>query len=583
MRFVLNKESENNDILLDHNSKIEKKLETYGKVRLEFYDETGVLQQIERTYDPAKYSPFENSTQKNIADSFPILFLSQNEITKIAENENEQIKFIDTFFDFHTFQNKIRNIENELKELDRQFAKGLKSFAELQGIQKDIEKADFEISKITKQLDDPIYKNYTSLEEKDFALKKQKEFILTLSNDLQTYLTDIDNSELPNFDKPLSEDPAIKRNDDILNHTLKNIKEHLEYAKKEIEDNSTKIDEEIRKWQTTFQVEQKKYEEHIRNSGGDKKELERKRLRLISSKEDLLKSKKQLINDTKRLKVIKTQRENMINSLFKVYSEYSQERKNKCSKFQNESNGKLLVNLHESTNTDVFREKLIQLKKGSYFRDAEIEAICNNVTPYDFIIELLRYDAKKDVSLLSNLSTKTALDVDRLKNLSDFLLTQIEYEDLLKLQYQAFPKDIPEIKYKLNDGSYELIKNISTGQKCTAMLIIALSDGNFPIIIDQPEDSLDVRSIWEDMCSKLRIGKSNRQFIFTTHNSALAVASDTDKYTVIECEHNKGSIKHSGALDDIVLKKEVIDYLEGGKTTYNKKAEKYGYDFLSEN
>ncbi len=395
-------------------------------------------------------------------------------------------------------------------------------------------------------------------------------------------MNDINNNNPPIFQKPLSDDPAVRRNEDVLNSTIKTIKEYLEYSSKAIEESLKNIEAEIQKWHVSFKNEQKKYEEHIRNSGGDKKELEKKRLRFMSNKDDLQKRFKQLSDDSKRLKEIKTKREEIITRLFNVYSDYSQERKNKCDKFQIESNGKLLVTLYESTNTDIFREKLLQLKRGSYFKDAEIEAICTNIKPYEFIIELLRYDAKKDPALLANLSSKTTLEIDRLKNLCDFLLTQIEYEELLKLQYQAFPKDRPEIKYRLNDGTYELIKNISTGQKCTAMLIIALSDGNFPIVIDQPEDSLDVRSIWEDMCSKLRISKSNRQFIFTTHNSALAVASDTDKYSIIECEFNKGSIKHSGAIDDNSIKKEIVDYLEGGKTTYNKKAEKYGIGFLSE-
>ena len=65
---------------------------------------------------------------------------------------------------------------------------------------------------------------------------------------------------------------------------------------------------------------------------------------------------------------------------------------------------------------------------------------------------------------------------------------------------------------------------------------MTLSDGTFPVVIDQPEDSLDVRSVWEDMCLKVRKGKEKRQFIFTTHGSSLTVASDTDKFTIIESD-----------------------------------------------
>ena len=108
------------------------------------------------------------------------------------------------------------------------------------------------------------------------------------------------------------------------------------------------------------------------------------------------------------------------------------------------------------------------------------------------------------------------------------------------------------------------------------MLIMALSDGKFPVVIDQPEDSLDVRSVWDDMCIKIRRGKDNRQFIFTTHNSCLAVASDTDKFAIIESDAIRGYISISGALESGSMKEEVISYLEGGRPTYYAKATKYG-------
>ena len=76
----------------------------------------------------------------------------------------------------------------------------------------------------------------------------------------------------------------------------------------------------------------------------------------------------------------------------------------------------------------------------------------------------------------------------------------------MNIQYQSFPKDRPEIKYNIGDSQFRLIKDVSTGQKCTALIIMALT-GKMPIIIDQPEDSLDIRSVWEDVCKKLQTDK----------------------------------------------------------------------------
>jgi len=77
------------------------------------------------------------------------------------------------------------------------------------------------------------------------------------------------------------------------------------------------------------------------------------------------------------------------------------------------------------------------------------------------------------------------------------------------------------------------------------------------------------------MCLKLRIGKESRQFIFTTHNSSLAVASDTDKYSVLEADATSSRVVFSGAIDSEPVRKQVIEYLEGGVSTYRAKYLKY--------
>lgn len=576
IRFALSKESSQIEIRQDHESKLEKKLQTYGSVALELVDETGVRHLIERTYNPSSGNPYSNSSSERIAAIFPVLFLSQNEIIKIAENDAEQIKFIDKFFDFQNFQDRIKNIENDLEDLDRQFAKGLRAIASSKEINEQISKNDLELEQVNKLFADPIFSKYKTLEQKDFAFKKQVESMTKIKEYLENELETLSTFEAPTFGNDLEDDPALKRNTDTINNTILSIESLYEESLKKISEGIKDIRQEYSAWAGIYSEEKKKYEEHIRKAGGDKKELERKRLRIVKTLEDLKKREVILKRESKSLRFVKDKREELINELFQIYLEYSNERKQKCSKFEKESNDRLKINVYESTNTDAFREKLNGMKRGSYLKDSEIDSICTNIKPYDFILELLRYDASKNPSKLQPISNATNLEIDRVKTLCDFLLSEVDYENLLKLQYEVHPQDKPEIQFGLSDGSYELIKNVSVGQKCTAMLIMALSDGTFPIVIDQPEDSLDVRSVWEDMCLKIRKGKTNRQFIFTTHNSSLAVASDTDKYLIIESLANQGKIEMSGALDIKEIKEEVIRYLEGGRGTYDTKARKYG-------
>lgn len=160
------------------------------------------------------------------------------------------------------------------------------------------------------------------------------------------------------------------------------------------------------------------------------------------------------------------------------------------------------------------------------------------------------------------------------QKLADHLLDAHSYLDLMALLYSSVPKDVPAISYKVNTA-YKDLSELSVGQKAVALLIIALSDGTFPIVIDQPEDSLDLRTIWDDLCNKLRDSKERRQFIFTTHNSSVAVASDTDKFTILEATADRGKVMYSGSMNRRKMKDEVINYLEGGRKTYDHKRQKY--------
>ena len=94
-------------------------------------------------------------------------------------------------------------------------------------------------------------------------------------------------------------------------------------------------------------------------------------------------------------------------------------------------------------------------------------------------------------------------------------------------------------------------------------------------MIDQPEDSLDIRSIWDDICAKVRVKKNRRQFIFTTHNSSVAVASDTDSFIILEADAEKGRVLFSGSMDSEDIGNEVLKFLEGGTDPYIKKYFKY--------
>jgi len=75
---------------------------------------------------------------------------------------------------------------------------------------------------------------------------------------------------------------------------------------------------------------------------------------------------------------------------------------------------------------------------------------------------------------------------------------------------------------------YQPFEKLSIGQRCTAILLTLMVEGNSPLIIDQPEDDLDNTIVCEGLVKNLWNLKGKRQIIFATHNANIPVLGDAD-------------------------------------------------------
>ena len=149
---------------------------------------------------------------------------------------------------------------------------------------------------------------------------------------------------------------------------------------------------------------------------------------------------------------------------------------------------------------------------------------------------------------------------------------------LLELQVVDM-NEVPTIEL-CDNGIYKDSGSLSTGQKCTAILPILLWEGDTPLIIDQPEDNLDNRFVYDTIVAALKSVKSLRQLIFVTHNPNIPVLGDASRVVVMQSDGLSGSVKTVGDVDD--CRAEIIDLLEGGKEAFEQRSAKYAspiYEF----
>ena len=154
-------------------------------------------------------------------------------------------------------------------------------------VQKQIKNSELSLQKIDKLLSDPIYNRYKKLEEKDRALNTQQEILSRLKEKLLEYLKYLETVVPPKFEEPLSQDPAIKRNNDLITNAVSQSADAIRNVINESEKTLNKEDNELKKWSANFTLERQKYQEHVRTAGGDRKDLDKQRLRLVKEIADL--------------------------------------------------------------------------------------------------------------------------------------------------------------------------------------------------------------------------------------------------------------------------------------------------------
>ncbi|MEG6548279.1 DNA repair protein [Acinetobacter bereziniae] len=162
-------------------------------------------------------------------------------------------------------------------------------------------------------------------------------------------------------------------------------------------------------------------------------------------------------------------------------------------------------------------------------------------------------------------------------------LIHLPEKKLLEIEELLLPDTMTielNVTHGERDAIFRPIDDLSTGQQCTAVLHLLLLDNQDPLILDQPEDNLDNAFIAERIVAELRRAKLSRQFLFATHNANIPVFGDAEWIGVLSVQDNKGMIlsEQQGAIDVPRVQELAADILEGGKSAFNQRREKYGFN-----
>lgn len=218
----------------------------------------------------------------------------------------------------------------------------------------------------------------------------------------------------------------------------------------------------------------------------------------------------------------------------------------------NESQNELKITIDFKGDRDNFKSQMKTDFRGSGISEIKYQYLCDTFRDYVELIEdWILCDGMKIKEIISS-SEYTKLD----KKLQD------QYADLLKNQVS----NNVEIYY--HD---KLLRHHSIGQRASALILfILMQSDNDIILIDQPEDDLDNKIIYDEVITAIAKKKQDIQFIFATHNANIPVLGDAERIFVVEYQDTTIDISQ-GNIDLKSTHKQIVDIMEGGEEAFDKR------------
>jgi ABC-type lipoprotein export system ATPase subunit len=123
--------------------------------------------------------------------------------------------------------------------------------------------------------------------------------------------------------------------------------------------------------------------------------------------------------------------------------------------------------------------------------------------------------------------------------------------------------------------SWHDVAEVSPGQRATALLALVLATGREPLIIDQPEDDLDNRYIYDEVVKVLGRVCERRQVIVATHNANIPILGDAEFVLALDADAGRSRVLASGGLEEADVAREARQVLEGGDEAFSARHRRY--------
>ncbi len=294
----------------------------------------------------------------------------------------------------------------------------------------------------------------------------------------------------------------------------------------------------------------------------DAKEKSAERTKLERQRNELHAKRRGHRQASEQLKQLMGQRSEMLRELSLLRDQRFDIRRQVVDRINEKLSPTIRVSLSQNGNGQLYRELLETFLTNTRMRGPAVaEKLSQMFAPAELVEVLRKRDRRQLVE-------KGGINADQAEKTVAVLADDPRLYDLQIVELV----DQPCIE--LLDGDYKNSMEISSGQKCTAVLPILMLDSKNPLMIDQPEDNLDNSFVYETVVSTIHEMKQRRQMIFITHNPNIPVLGNGEMIFLLRSNGHKGWVFAHGSVEE---RKGEVMTLEGGVQAFEARMEKYGY------
>lgn len=509
--------------------------------------------------------PLERLDQ--ISDSVDIYL--QKQIFEMAKNSNSIRKFLDRYCanELTIIKNNIQDLEEKIRKISLEIEQNKAKISNQKNIDLDVKDLIEKINKLSKQGYQEI------ISEKEQASLESEQIGKDLS-EIESIVQANNQSILKKFDN-ISPIKSIE-----VSNLRENLISELNGLQDEIEGILSKQIEAITNYRNKLKASEwlVKYNTSESNYKELKTTLSKEELSQLINISELKGALAKKQEEQKEINKYIVQIENSRKELKEQFGLLDMEYKRLYETRKSFSNNifhknSVSITVQEQRDFDNYINKVRSLlgKEDSF--DDEFTALKNKLERYDSDKTTPKKVYEDIVSIINGNQSfifQNKRLINSIKNTSSHNLLEIR---LLK------PEDKIVIKISVNNRNVELT-NASAGQKTSAILTLILSLGNSPLIMDQPEDDLDSQLINNLIVQGMLDSKSSRQMVVVTHNPNIPVNGDSD-WVIAMGDTTKLSVGEVGSIDEAHIQDRVCAIMEGGTSAFEKRAVRYGFQYLS--